>query len=185
MGKLYIGSANDLDCFDNFISLLLQFFLEILRNGKHRRAAERVSGMHTHRVNIFNEADGNHLVFAVADNFQFQLFPTKYRFLDQNLANQAGADATADHCFQFIHIVNESAASAAHGIGRTDYHRITQLLRNLNGLLYRIGRFRARHINAQLIHGVLKFNAVFALFNCLDLDSNDLHIIFVQDTCLI
>ena len=43
--------------------------------------------MYPHGVNVLNETDGDELVFRVADNFQFQLFPAQHGFLDEHLAN--------------------------------------------------------------------------------------------------
>ena len=76
MGPLDIGAANDLDGLHDPIGLLLQPFLHVLRDGQHGSRAERVTGVDTQRVNIFNEADGDHIAVLIAHHFQFQLFPT-------------------------------------------------------------------------------------------------------------
>ena len=69
-GKLHVGSTDDADMFYDFISLTLQLLLYILRDGKHGCGAEGIAGVHPYRIHVFNEADRDHIVILVADNFQ-------------------------------------------------------------------------------------------------------------------
>ena len=46
--------------------------------------------MHAKRVNIFNEAYGNHVILCITDDFQLQLFPSENGLFDQNLSLTAG-----------------------------------------------------------------------------------------------
>ena len=86
--------------------------------------------MYAHRVNIFDKADGDHLTFLIADDFQFKLFPSDHRFLDQNLVDQRGLQsAFADH-LQFLHIVDEASSGSAHGVSRTKNNRVTDFICN-------------------------------------------------------
>ena len=106
MGPLDIGAANDLDGLYDFIGLLLQALLNVLGDGQHRCGAEGVAGVDTQRVNILNEADGDHIAVLIPNHFQFQLFPAKDRFLYQNLSYKACLQATGADSAQFVHIVN-------------------------------------------------------------------------------
>ena len=48
-----------------------------------------ITGMYTHRVDIFDTADNYDVIYLVAHNFKFILFPSNDGFLDQNLRSGA------------------------------------------------------------------------------------------------
>ena len=138
--------------------------------------------MHAQGVDILNEADGDHLTLGVPDHFQLQLFPAQNRFLHQDLAHQRGLQAPGADGFQLLRVVDQAAAGAAHGIGGTQHHGIAQVVRNLQGLVHRIGHLTAGHLDAQLVHGFLEFDPVLAPLDGVHLDADDLHAVFVQNT---
>ena len=70
MGKLYISAADYFDGINNSVCLFLKTFLHIFGNGKHRCGTERITGMRSHWVNVFDEADGNHIAIGVTYNFK-------------------------------------------------------------------------------------------------------------------
>ena len=78
--KLHVRSADDADIFHDLIGLILQPALHRRRNGEHRRGAEGIAGVDAHRIDIFDEADGNHIALCVADNLQLKLFPAENGF---------------------------------------------------------------------------------------------------------
>ena len=106
--------------------------------------------MHAHGVDVLDEADGDHLVLGVADDLELQLLPAQHRFLDQDLADQAGGEPAAGDDAQLLDVVDQPAAGAAHGVGRADDHRVAQLRGDLLGLLDAVGRLALRHVDAQL-----------------------------------
>ena len=79
MGKLDIGATDYLYCFNNGIGVILETFLQFGRDCQHRGSTERVAGMYTHWVNIFNETNGYHLVLGIAHHFKLQFFPADHR----------------------------------------------------------------------------------------------------------
>ena len=89
MGKLHVCTADHLHFFHNFIRLSLQLLLHILGNRQHRSGTEGVSCVNAQRVDIFDKAYGNHIVFGVADNFQLELFPAENGLLHQHLTHKA------------------------------------------------------------------------------------------------
>ena len=180
MGKLHVCAANDAYLFHNTIGLILQTLLHLFRNRQHRCGTERVTCMHTQRINIFNKANGNHVALSITDNFQLQFFPAQNRFFHQDLPHKAGLQTTGAHCLEFIHIIHKAAASTTHGIGRTQNDRISQLIGNGKSLFHRCGNFTAGHFDAQFLHGLLKFHAILATLDSIHLYPNDLHIVFFQ-----
>ena len=90
MGKLYVGAADNLHRLHNSISLFLQTLLAFFGDGQHGGGAEGVTCMNAKGIDIFNEADGDHIAFFISDYFQLQLFPAKDGFFHQYLTDQAG-----------------------------------------------------------------------------------------------
>ena len=90
MGKLHVGSADDFYGFYDLICLPLQFFLAFFRDGEHRGGTEGITGMYAEGIDIFDEAYRDHVIICIADNFQFQFFPSKNRFFYQDLADHTG-----------------------------------------------------------------------------------------------
>ena len=88
MGKLYVGTADDADVFHDLICLLLQFFLKFFGNGQHGGGTERVTGVDTHRIHVFDKAYGDHVVVLIPDHFQFQFFPAQNGLFHQHLADE-------------------------------------------------------------------------------------------------
>ena len=140
--------------------------------------------MHAHGIDIFNEADGDHLALGVANDLQLQLLPTQHGLLHQHLADQAGADAARYDGAQLVHVVDQAAACAAHGISGTDNHRIAELLRDGFGFLHRISGLGTRHFDAQAIHGLLEGDAVLPALDGIHLHADDLHVILLQNARL-
>ena len=185
MGKLYVGAADNLNRLNNLICLLLKTFLAFFGDGQHRCCAERVTGMHTQRINILNKAYCNHVVVFITDNLQLQFFPAENGLFNKDLTYKAGLKTSGTNGLQFFLIVNQTAAGATHCVSRTKNHRIIQLIRNVKGFLHTIGNLTSRHLNTKLIHGMLKFNTVFTTLNGIHLYTDNLHIIFVQNTGLV
>ncbi len=180
MGKLHIGAADYLHLVHNLVGLLLKPGLQFRGNGQHGGRAERVSGMYPQRINVLDKADGDHIASGVPHHFQFQLFPAQNGFLHQHLSHQGSLQAPGADCPQFLHIVHQTAACAAHGIGRAQYHRIAQSVGNDQCLLHRVGHLTAGHLDPQLVHGLFKFYAVLSPFDGVHLHTDHFHIVLVQ-----
>ncbi len=149
MRELDVGAADHLDGLDDPVGVLLELPLQFRRDGQHGRGAVGVAGVHAHGVHVLDEADRDHLVLGVADDFQFQLLPAQHRLFDQDLPDQAGGDAAAGDHAQLLDVVDQPAARAAQGVGGPDHHRVAQLGRDALGFLDRVGRRAARHLDAQ------------------------------------
>jgi len=136
--------------------------------------------MHSHCIYIFDEADGDHLVFRIANYFKHQLFPAQYGFLDEHLADQAGGYATACYCAQFLHIVDQTTARAAHCIGRPHHDGVAQFRCHPLCILNGIDSLTFRHIYPQSIHRLLEGNAVLAAAYGIDVHADHLHAVLLK-----
>ena len=139
--------------------------------------------MHTQRVNIFNKAYSNHIIFGITYYFQLQFFPSQNGLLYQNLTYQTCLKTSGTYGFQFFYIIYKTAAGSTHGISRTKYYRISQFISNRQCLIYTVCYFTSRHFNTEAIHSIFKFDTVFPSFNSIYLNTDNFYIILVQNTC--
>ena len=184
VGKLHVGAADDLNALHDFVSRLLEALLTFFGNGEHGSGTEGIARVYTHGINVFDEADGDHIVVRVTYHFKLQLFPAEDGFLYQNLSYQAGLKTSGADGFQFVHIVNQAAARAAHGIGGTKHHRISQTVRDGQSFFHAVGNLTPGHFDSQRVHRILEFDPVLAPFDGVHLNADNLHIVFIQHACL-
>ncbi len=133
--------------------------------------------MNSQRIYIFNEADGDDIVVRIPDHLKLQLFPAQNGLLHKHLPHKACLQSSGAHHLQLVLIVDKTAARAAHGVGRTQHHGIAELFRNGKRLVHGVCHLAARHLNAQLVHGLFKFNAVLAALDGVHLHADHLHVI--------
>ena len=90
-------------------------------------------------IDILDEADGDHLIFRIAHDFHFKLFPVEDRLLNEALASQRSVKPALADRAELFNVVAEAAAAAAHRIRRTHHNGIADILLNkLNGLFHRM-----------------------------------------------
>ena len=180
MRELDVCAASHADCVDDAVAVVLQLLLDLLGDGQHRRHAEAVAGVDAHRVDVFDEADGDLIPFGVADDLELELFPAEDALLDQHLTDQAGGEAAGDDFAQLFDVVDDAAAGAAHGVRGTEHDRVAELQRDLLGLLDRVAGLGLRHRDAELFHGLLELDAVLAALDRVEVDADDLHAVLLE-----
>ena len=117
---------------------------------------------------------------GVANDFEFEFFPAEDGFFNENLGDEAGGESAFDDGAEFLHVVDESAAGAAHGVGWPDDAGQAYSFDDLLGFFQCVGDFASGHLDAQAIHGLLKRFAILAALDGIDLDADDLNAMFVQ-----
>ena len=137
--------------------------------------------MDTKRVNVFDKANGNHIVVCVADNLKLELFPAENRFLYENLTYEAGLQTSCADGFEFFAVVDKSAAGSSHGVGRAKNNRVTQFICNSESIFYTVCNLAASHFNSQGIHRLFKLNTVLSALNGIYLNTDYLYVIFVKN----
>ena len=98
MCKLYIRTADNLNCVYDTVCLILQLLLYIFGNGQHRSGTEGITGMHANGIDVFDKAYGNHVAFCIADNFQLQFFPSENGFFYQDLTYKTRLQTSCADC---------------------------------------------------------------------------------------
>ncbi len=185
VSELDVRAADDADVLDDLVGLFLETVHDVLRDGQHGSRAEGVAGVDTHGVDILDEADRDHVVVLVTDDFELELFPAGDTFLNEDLVDEGGLKATGTDDFQFFPVVDEAAAFTAHGVSGTQDDGVTQTVCDLEGFFHRIGDLGAGHLDAERLHGLLELDTVFTALDGIDLDADDFDAVLVEDAFLV
>ncbi len=173
MSELDIGAADHADRFDDPIGVFLQSGLQFRVDCQHRRHAEGIACVNAHGIDVFDEADGDHLVLGVADHLQFQLFPSEDRFFDEDLADHARCQPAICDQTQLLDVVDMAAAGAAQRVRGADHDWVAQIRRDALGLLDAEGGRAPWHVDAQALHRFFENDPVFAFLDRVGFDPDD------------
>ena len=173
--ELDVGAAGHADGVDDAVGVVLELFLDFLGDGEHGGHAEAVAGVDAHRVDVFDEADGDLLALFVADDFELELFPAEHALLDEDFVDQAGGETARHDLTEFFHVVHDAAAGAAHGVGGTEHDGIADAGGDGFAFLDGVGGSGFGDGDAELGHGLLELDAVFAALDGVEVDADDLH----------
>ncbi|MNU56136.1 hypothetical protein D3C71_452240 [compost metagenome] len=152
-----------------------------------RRHGDRVTGVHAHRVQVFDRADDDAVVRLVADHFHLEFLPAQQRFFDQEFAGGRGFQAAAADGFEFFGVVGDTAARAAHReagadhggeTGRADFRGDAAL--HFPGFVHAVGDARLGRFQADVGHGQLELLAVFGLFDGVLVGADQFHVVLFQ-----
>ena len=179
--ELDVRAADDADFFDDFMRVIFEPLLQLLANRQHRRGAERVAGVDAHRVDVFDKADGNQFIVRVADDFDFQLFPTGDRLFDQDFRNHRRGQPASDDGAEFLRVVRDPAAGSAHRVRRTHDAGVAEFFDDRFRFFHRVRDFAASGFDAEFRHRVFELEAVFAAFDGVELNADDANAVFFED----
>ena len=180
MCKLNIRPADNTNSLNYSIGIFLELFLQFLRYSQHRCRTERIAGMNTHRIHVLNKTYCDLLSLSVTNNFQLQLFPPKHRFLNKYLVNHTRCKPPRCYCPELLDIISKPSTSAAHRISRPDNNWETHLFNYFLCPLKSISSLTFSRLDTKRIHRLLKFYPVFASFDRIQLNTNNLYVILVQ-----
>ena len=76
--------------------------------------------MHAHRIDVFDRADDDTIVSAVAHHLHLEFFPSQNRLLDEHLTHRRRVEPGADDIVELGAIIGDPAAGAAKGKGGAD-----------------------------------------------------------------
>ena len=89
---------------------------------------DRVAGVHTHRVEVLDRADHDHVVRVVAHHLELVLLPPDHRVLEQDLADRTGREAVRGDRAQLVLVVRDAGAAPTEDEARAADEREAQLL---------------------------------------------------------
>ena len=95
--ELHVRAAGlDADDADHRGGRVAQRLVLAVGQRHRRRDADRVAGVHAHRVDVLDRADDHDVVEPVADHLELELAPALDRLLEQDLRDRALAQAARD-----------------------------------------------------------------------------------------
>jgi hypothetical protein len=153
--------------------------------GEGRCDGDRVAGVHADRVDVLDGADDDRVVGGVAHELELVLLPAHDALLEQHLGGRALVQAVADHAHEFVAVVGEARAEAAHRERRADDERVAEVFREPDGLLDRVRDVALRHVGAGVEHELLEDLAVFALVDRLEVRADELDAVLLEDAVVV
>src|SRR5207253_6837268 len=160
---------------------ITQDLVFLVGQGLSWRNSDRVTGVHAHRVKVFDRADDDAVVLLIADNLHFVFFPTDQRFVDQQLFGRRQVQTTGADFFELFAVVSDTAAGAAHGEGRTDNAWEAELIENRVGLFHAVGDAGTRTGQADGFHRLVETRTVFSLVDGVSVGADHLYAEFLQN----
>ena len=136
--------------------------------------------MHPHRIDIFDRADDDAIVLAVAHHLHFVFFPTEERFLDQDFGGGRGIEPVADDPFELGLVVGNAAAGPAQREAGADDRRQAGAFEHRIGLVDRGGDAAACAFEADLVHRLAEALAVLGLVDRIGIGADHLHAVFLE-----
>src|SRR5690606_7885731 len=121
---------------------------ERLRRGD----GDRVAGMHAHGIEVFDRADNDAVVVFVADDLHLVLFPADQRFVDQQFTGRRQIEAAVANFDEFLAVVGDAAARAAHRERGPNDARKADLIEYLQRFFHAVRNRRARRFEPDTRH---------------------------------
>jgi len=145
------------------------------------RSLEIVARVDADRVDVLDEADGDHLVLRVAHDLDLELLPVEDRLLDEALVGERGVEPARADRAELLDVVAEAAAGAAHRVGGADDDRVADLaVDERDGLLDRVDD----RLDAERLHRRLEDLAILAALDGVQIDADHLDAILVENPLL-
>ena len=156
----------------------------ILKVGERlrRRHGDGVAGMHAHGVEILDGAHDDAVAGVITHDLHLILFPALDGLLDQHLVGRRELQALAHDGDELLVGVSDAATGAAEGKARAQYAGIAHALGDSLGVGHAVGIARARDLQANLGHGLVKELAVLAALDSGQVAADHLDAVFVERT---
>ena len=155
-----------------------------IRQRLRRSYGDGIAGVHAHGIEIFNRANDDAVVGLVAHHLKLEFLPAEHAFFDKHFMHGRKIESALQNFFGFLAIVGNAAARSAHRKAGTENHRIADARGEFQALVHRSDQLRLRQIEPDLLHRVFKQQAIFGLFDGIDLRANELDTIFFENAGL-
>ena len=140
--------------------------------------------MHAHGVEVLDGAHNDAVAGVVAHNLHLVLFPALDGLLDQHLMSRREFKALAHDGDELLVGMRDATAGAAQGKARTQHAGISHALGDALGVCHAVGIARARDLQADLGHGLVKELAVLAALDGGKVTADHLDTVLVERAVL-
>ena len=165
----------------------------LVRQRQGRGDGDRIAGMHAHRIDVFDGANDDRVIGAVAHDLHLEFFPAQQRFIDQNLRHRRGIQPRAANRLVIVAVIGHAATGAAQREGGADDRGQADMFKRGHRLgntgidvIAAIGQFRGgddrglRVLDADPVHRLAKQLAVFGHFDGIAVRADQLDAEFFQ-----
>ena len=154
--ELYIAAALDAQLGDDLERRGAEHLIFVVAQRLRRRNDDRIAGVNADRIDVLHIADGDDVALSVAHDLVLDFLPACDALLDQNLIDAGVHDAARRDLAQLLPGVCDAAAGAAQCVCWTNDDRQTDLLGELNRVLYRVDNLGGDDRLVDLLHRVLE-----------------------------
>ena len=140
--------------------------------------------MHAHGVEVLDGAHDDAVAGVITHDLHLVLFPALDGLLDQHLVGRRELEALAHDGDEFLVSMSDAATGAAEGKARAQYAGIAHALGDSLGVGHAVGIARARDLQANLGHGLVKEFAVLAALDSGQVAADHLDAVLVERTVL-
>ena len=180
-GKLHVGAAGlDADLLQDGERGDTHALILKVGERLRRRHGDGVAGMHAHGVEVLDRAHDDAVAGVVTHDLHLVLFPTLDGLLDQYLMGRRELKALAHDGDELLVGMSDAATGAAEGKARAQYAGIAHALGDGLGVGHAVGIARARDLQANLGHGLVKEFAVLAALDGGQVATDHLDAVLVQ-----
>ena len=184
-GKLHVGAAGlDADLLQNGERGDTHALILKVGERLRRRHGDGVAGVHAHGVEVLDGAHDDAVAGVVAHDLHLVLFPALDGLLNQHLMCGRELQALAHDGDEFLVGVRDAAAGAAEGKARAKHAGIAHALGDGLGVCHAVGIARARDLQADLGHGLVKELTVLAALNGGQVTADHLDAVLVERAVL-
>ena len=178
-GILDVAAAGNVQLADDIQGRGTQHLVLLIAQGLGGSYDDTVAGVYADRVDIFHVTYGDAVAGAVAHNLILDLFPACNAALYQNLAHTGKSETVGQNLLQLHLVVGNSAAAAAQGVCRTEYHRVTDFIGKGNTCLYVLYYLGSCHGLADFLHGALELQTILGLLDGLGSSSDETYVVLL------
>ena len=130
---------------------------------RHRRShGDRVTRVHSHRVDVLDRTDDHAIVGAIPHDFEFIFLPSGDRLLDQHLRNRAGSETVRDHPTELLFGVGDTRPTSTEDVRGPDDHRQRDIGQHRPCLFHRMRDTALWNTQTNLQHGAFELVAIFS-----------------------
>ncbi|OQA54968.1 MAG: hypothetical protein BWY45_02405 [Euryarchaeota archaeon ADurb.Bin294] len=150
----------------------MEFIITEGQNWSHNHA---LTGMDTHRIDVFHTTDGDTGVIGIPHDLKLNLLPSCNTLFNESLVDTGFSKTELHNPAKIIRIVSNPTASSSKGIGWTDNCWKSDNRRGMLKLIRRTDNNGAGNRLTNPIHKVTEFFPIFSLVNRLERCSKDLN----------
>ena len=184
-GKLHVGAAGlDANLLQNGERGHTHALILKVGERLRRRHSDGVAGVNAHGVEVLDGAHDDAVAGVVAHDLHLVLFPALDGLLNQHLVCGRELQALAHDRDELLVGVRDAAAGAAESKARAQHAGVAHALGDGLGVFHAVGIARARDLQADLGHGLVKELAVLAALDGGEVAADHLDAVLVQRTVL-